>query len=199
MKSLQEAMQPILSEPTPRALLDLQGVLLAHGEDSPARNRALALAGVFYDYLSELESKLAARDYSELASRLDIGAVGAVALENLLCGEGEEFWKRLALGGVAEGLMVAASRQYVKGWQVETSLVYHRAIWDLSEALWQLSTETQPNLPGAQRWRAIQTLLEPAHDPEVPAADKALLVGRIYQILMLTYLAQLLPRDGAES
>jgi hypothetical protein len=199
MKSLQEAIQPILSKPTPHALLDLQGALLARGEDSLTRGRALELAGAFYDYLSELQSKLAARDYSELASRLDIGAVGAVALENLLCGGGEEFWKRLALGGIAEGLMVAASRQYVKGWQVETSLVYSRATWYLSRALWQLSNETQADLPDAQRWDAIQSLLAPARDPEVPAADKALLLGRIYQVLLLTYLARLLPRSGAES
>ena len=199
MKSLQEATQSILNKPTPTALLDLHGVLLAHGADSPARGRALELAGAFYDYLSELESKLAARDYSELASRLDIGAVGAVALENLLCGEGAEFWKRLALGGMAEGLMVAASRQYVKGWQVETSLVYNRATWHLSKALWQLSSETQADLADAQRWDAIQTLLAPAHDPEVPAADKALLLGRIYQLVLLSYLAQLLPQPGAES
>jgi hypothetical protein len=69
----------------------------------------------------------------------------------------------------------------------------------LTEALWQLSTETQPDLAHAQRWDAIQTLLAPVHDREVPAADKALLVGRIYQILLLTYLARLLPQSGAES
>jgi len=198
MKSLQEAIQPILNKPTPHALLDLQGALLASGDDNLARDQALEFASVFYDYLSELESKLAAKDYSELASRLDIGAVGAVALENLFCGEGEEFWKRLALGGVAEGLMVAASRQYVKGWQVETGLVYSRATWHLSRVLWQLSTETQADLSNAQRWDAIQTLLAPARDPGIPAADKALLLGRIYQILLLTYLARLLPPPGAE-
>jgi hypothetical protein len=199
MKSLQEAIQPILNEPTPRALVDLQGALLAQGDGGPAREGALQLAGAFYDYLSELQSKLAARDFSELASRLDIGAVGAVALENLLGGEGEEFWKRLALGGIAEGLMVAASRQYVKGWQVETSLVYSRAAWYLSQALWQLSSETQTDLADGRRWEAIQTLLAPARDPEVSATDKALLLGRIYQILLLTYLARLLPEAGAGS
>jgi hypothetical protein len=199
MKSLQEAIQPILSEPTPRALLDLQGALLAQDQNNRTSVRALEVAGAFYDYLSELQSKLAARDYSELASRLDIGAVGTVALENLLCGEGQDFWKRLAMGGMAEGLMVAASRQYVKGWQVETSLVYSRATWYLSQALWQLSRERQAELPDAQRWQAIQKLLAPALDSKVAAADKALLLGRIYQVLLLTYLSQLLPQSGAES
>jgi hypothetical protein len=199
MKSLQEAIQPILSNPTPAALLDLQGALLARGEASAVSDRALGIAGEFHDYLSELQSMLAARDYSELASRLDIGAVGAVALENLLCVEGEDFWKRLALGGVAEGLMVAASRQYVKGWQIETSMVYSHATWYLSGALWQLSSDMQVDLPDARRWDAIQALLAPARDPDVPLADKALLLGRIYQIVLLAYLARLLPDSGVDS
>jgi hypothetical protein len=199
MKSLREAIQPILSMPTPAALLDLQGALLACGEASAVRDRALGIAGDFYDYLSELQSKLAARDYSELASRLDIGAVGAVALENLICVQGEDFWKRLALGGIAEGLMVAASRQYVKGWQIETSMVYSHATWYLSGALWQLSSEMQDGLPDARRWDAIQALLAPALDPDVSLADKALLLGRIYQIVLLSYLVRLLPESGVDS
>jgi hypothetical protein len=199
MKSLQEAIQPIVSMPTPVALLELQGTLLARHNAMEAVERALEVTAEFYHYLSELQSKLAARDYSELASRLDIGAVGAVALENLLCAEGKEFWKRLALGGMAEGLMVAASRQYVKGWQVETGLVYSRATWYLSRALWQLSSETQADLPDSQRWEAIQRLLAPARDPDVPAAGKALLLGRIYQVLLLSYLVPLLPESGAGS
>jgi hypothetical protein len=55
----------------------------------------------------------------------------------------------------------------------------------------------QPGLPAEQRWQAIQSLLAPAHDPSVPAPEKALLLGRIFQILLITYLAQILP--GSQS
>ena len=187
MLDLQEAIQPILSIPTPEGLIALQGALLAHGKESEAAERALEVAGRFHHYLSDLQSKLTSRNFSELASRLDIGAVGAVALENLIASEPEEFWKRLALGGVAEGLMVAASRQYVKGWEVETGLVHSQAAWYLTEALWHVSGEMQPE----QRWEMIQELLAPAHDPAVPAREKAMLLGRIFQILLITYLARL--------
>jgi hypothetical protein len=193
MTSLQEAIGPILSLPTPEALVALQGALLVSGRQGEAADRALEVAGHFYAYLSELQSKISSRNYSEMASRLDIGAVGAVALENILSSEGEDFWQRLALGAVAEGLMVAASRQYVKGWEVETRLVHNHAAWYLTEALWKASAETQPDLEPEQRWQAIQALLAPAYDPEVPAPDKAVLLGRTYQMLLITYLARLLP------
>jgi hypothetical protein len=89
--------------------------------------------------------------------------------------------------------MVAASRQYVKGWEVETALVHSQAAWYLSEALWRASSEMQPDLQPEKRWEAIQALLAPAHDPDVPAPEKALLLGRIFQLLLITYLARLVP------
>jgi hypothetical protein len=162
MKSLQEATRQVLTGPTPEALVALQGALLALGQQDEAAARALGVASHFYEYLSELHTKIAARDYSELASRLDMGAVGAVAVENILAAEQDSFWKRLVMGGLAEALMVAASRQYVRGWDVETDLTHTRAVWYLAEALWRASEEMQPDLPAEQRWQAIQSLLAPA-------------------------------------
>jgi hypothetical protein len=192
MTSLQDALRPILSKPTPEALVALQGALLASGPQGEATDRALDVAGHFYSYLSELQSKITARQYSELASLLDIGAVGAVALENVLSAEQGNIWERLALGAVAEGLMIAASRQYIKGWKAETGLVHAQAVWYLTGALWDASCEMEPGLPSERRWQAIQALLAPARDADVPAPDKAVLLGRIFQILLLTHLAHLL-------
>ncbi len=192
MPNLQDALRPILSQPTPDALVALQGALLASGLEGEAAGRALEVADHFHAYLSELQSKLAAEEYSELASRLDIGAVGVVALENIIATEREEFWERFILGALAEGLMVAASRQYIKGWKVETGLVHSRAAWYLVDALWHASVEMQPDLQAGPRWQAIQALLAPARDPDVPAPDKAALLGRVFQMLLITYLARLL-------
>ncbi len=193
MKSLQDAIRPILSQPTPEALVALQGALLTSGQEGEVVDRALEVTGHFHTYLSELQSKITARNYSELASRLDIGAVGAVALENVIASEKDDFWQRLALGAVAETLMVAASRQYIKGWEAETGLVHSRAAWYLTEALWRASSEMQPGLQPDQRWEAVQALLSPAHDPSVPAPDRAVLLGHVFQMLLITYLARLLP------
>jgi hypothetical protein len=193
MKSLVEAAQAVMSQPTPQALQDLQGALLALERDGDSKAQALEVAGRFYVYLSELKSKIAARDYSELASRLDIGAVGAVALENIVSGDRADTWPKLLLGIVAEGLMVAASRQYIRAWRVETSLVHTQAAWYLAETLWRTSEEMQPDLDPTERWQTIASLLAPANDPQVPAPEKATLLGRIFQLLLLTHLARLWP------
>jgi hypothetical protein len=197
MKSLQDVLQSILNQPTPESLVALQGVLLTSDREGGGVDRALEIAGYFHAYLSELQSKINAKDYSELASRLDMGAVGTVALENMVAAEKEQFWERLLLGGLGEGLMVAASRQYIRAWEVETGLVHSRAAWTLTEALWRTSVEMQPDLPAERRWQAIQSLLAPAYDPGVPAPDKATLLGRVFQILLLTHLA-CLPRQGRQ-
>ena len=193
MLDLQEALRPILTLPTPEALIALQGALLGFDGESEAREQALEVTGHFFAYLSDLKSKITSRNYSEMASKLDIGAVGAVALENILTTSTDDLWKGLALGGIAEVLMVAASRQYIKGWEVETALVHSQAAWYLAETLWRASSEMQPDLQPEQRWEAIQTLLAPAHDSDVPAPEKALLLGRIFQLLLITYLARLAP------
>ena len=195
MKSLPEALQAVLSQPTPEALVALQGALLARDPDTSRRQDALAVATRFHTYLSELRNKITARQYSELASRLDISAVGVIALESLLATEQCDFWQRFLLGGLAEGLMVIASRQYVKGWQAETDLAHSRAAWYLSEALWHTSRQMQPALPAEERWQAIRTLLAPADDPAVSAPEKAVLLGRIFQVLLLAHVAALLDED----
>lgn len=102
MLDLQEAVQPILTLPTPDALIALQGALLAFSSENEAAEQALEITSHFYTYLSDLKSKISSRNYSEMASMLDIGAVGAVALENLINSKPEELWKGLVLGGIAE-------------------------------------------------------------------------------------------------
>lgn len=199
MKSLQDAVRSILARPTPEALIELQGVLLALEDQGQVVEPALEVAGQFYTYLSELQGKVVAQEYSEMASRMDIGAVGAVAVENLVAGEGVDLWKRLLLGGVGEGLMVAASRQYVKGWQVEAGLVHSHAAWYLGQALWRASQQMQPDLAPEERRQAIERVLAPARDPDTPAAVKTLLIGRIFQLLLLGRVSHLLSASGEGS
>jgi len=197
MKNLSDVLQPIMASPTPGALVALQGTLLASELEGEAVETALEIAGQFHTYLSELQSKITAKQYNEVASRLDIGAVGTVALENIIATKKEEFWKRLLLGGLGETLMVAASRQYVRAWDAETSLVHTHAAWYLSEALWRASRQMQPDLAPEQRWQGIQALLAPAKAAETPAPAKAVLLGRVFQMLLLTHLARLWPAGEA--
>ncbi|MFC2023853.1 hypothetical protein ACFLT5_03875 [Chloroflexota bacterium] len=192
MVDIREAMREILRRPTPAALVELQGALMASGMQGDGLEQALEIAGQFFSYLCELNTKGTARDLSELASRLDIGAVGAVALENIVTSKGEELWRGALLGLLGEGLMVAASRQYVKAWEVEAGQVHTCAAWHLTEALWRASMEMQPDTPPEDRWQSIQTLLAPVYLADTPATEKALLLGRVYQLLLLSHVTRLL-------
>ncbi len=192
--SLKAILDLILREPTPAALWALQGELLvregsASEEEIPALRGAQEAAAEFYLYLSELQSKTSARTFSELASLLDIGAVGAVAIENVIT-ERENILEKLLLGGLGESLMVLASRQYIKAWEVEAGLVHRRAAWYLFEALWRLSAQNQPTLPPAERKDRIQALLAPCLDDDTPAALKVVLLVRLFQVLLLIHLSQ---------
>ena len=189
--SLESILHRVLKEPTPEALWELQGALRvratsASEDEAQALNHALEAASEFYLYLSEFQSKTTARQFSELASLLDIGAVGLVAIESLVT-EGEKLLEKVLLGGIGESLMVLASRQYIKAWAQETELVHRRAAWYLFGALWQLSVECQPALGAEQRQALIQALLSPSLEADTPMPAKIALLGRLFQVLLLTY------------
>ena len=75
------------------------------------------LLDAYYDFLTALAARATSREFSHFASLLDMGAVGGVALQNLLQAEAEgQWWGRLLAGGLSEGLMVLAARQYVRAW-----------------------------------------------------------------------------------
>ena len=191
--SFQDLLERLVTEPTPADLLALQTRLLA-AETGPAAQsarRALEVAREFHAYLSEIEAKSSAREYSELASMLDIGAVGGVALENL-AEAGEALLQRMLLGGLSESLMVLASRQYVKAWGREMRPIHLRAIWFLRGELWRLSVAGRPDMPVEERVALVDELLAPALDETATDQLCVALLGRLFQILLIIHLAEAL-------
>ncbi len=190
----QDLLGRILVEPTPADLLALQTLLLV-AETEPERRdyavRALEVVGEFYTYLGEIEAKVSAREYSELASLLDIGAVGAVALENLTEAS-EALQQRMLLGALGEFLMVLASRQYVKAWDREITPIHLRAVWFLRGDLWRLSVEGQPDMPVQERAELVDGLLAPALEENTSDEVRWALLGRLFQVLLVIRLAQTL-------
>ncbi|MEJ2556371.1 MAG: hypothetical protein P8186_09100 [Anaerolineae bacterium] len=189
--SFQDLLGRLLTEPTPADLLALQTRLLA-AEADPARTGAarlaLKVAHEFHAYLSELEAKFSAREYSELASMLDVGAVGVVALENLT-EAGEALLKRMLLGGLSEVLMVFASRQYVKAWSRELRPIHMRAVWFLRGELWRLSVTGRPDISTEERAALVDGLLAPALDEDAADEVHVALLGRLFQVLLVIRLA----------
>ena len=103
----------VLSLPTPEALWRLRADLLEGGfsPDAPM----LEIIGEFRAFLDHFATSTSSRDLNHLASKLDIGAIGGVVLEQLFeSPDSKELAMRVLTGGISEGLMVLASRQYVR-------------------------------------------------------------------------------------
>lgn len=187
-----ESLTTVLTMPTPDAIWRLRGDLLQHHQQIPPDLAELLTR--FYNFLTELKAKATAREFSHFASLLDIGAVGGVAVQNLLDAQAnkENLWQRLLAGGLSEGLMVLAARQYVKAWEGEMVSVYQEAGWHLYQALWTLSVQSQPQLDAGARRQMIETMLAPVHDTAVSGSIKAVLIARLYQILLVAHLQPLI-------
>jgi hypothetical protein len=183
-KSLKLLLNHVAREPTASDLWKLRGVLLACTQGRETDSQLEEIAREFFLYLSELQSKMTARQYNEFASRLDIGSVGMLALQDILV-EHTNLWKNLLLGGIGEGLMVLASRQYIKAWEHELKSVHRRAAWVLYGALWRMSRQYQPEMPVQDRQRLIETTLAPAMDDTKTSENQMLLLVRLFQTLLL--------------
>lgn len=196
MTALAAALAAVLRNPDPDRLEALQEALLLHQAAAPAEqvavvSEALALAGDFYRYLVDLQARLTARQFSELASWLDMAAVGAVALEHLVSNPGGG-WVELVAAGLSEALMAVASRQYVRAWSVELKGIDLQARWRLRESLWRLSLSMQPELSPAERMAAVQRLVAPLADPTLPSAGRLLLLARLYQVALTVQVNRLI-------
>jgi hypothetical protein len=140
---------------------------------------------------------MTAREYSQLASRMDIGSVGMLAVQDLIT-EREHLLESLFLGGLSEGLMVLATLQYVKAWEAETALVHDQATWWLFDGLWRLSSEFRPEMTADERRELIDALLAPVRSAETKSAVKVALLVRLFQALLvgsLGWVATLLARE----
>jgi len=191
--SVMEALVAALNKPTPAGLYALGGTLReqrlsAPADAAPALDLALELCAGFYAFLSDVQAKTTAEEYNKVASLLDLGSVGTVALQNVLA-EPEHRVRRLLMGSLSETLMMIGSLQYVKAWEREAQAHNEQAAWRLYDALWALSVRGQPDLPPAERRRAVETLLAPCLDPNLKRPQQTVYVGWLFQFALVTALA----------
>jgi hypothetical protein len=195
-----ELLRRVLARPAAGNLLDLQAALLS-AENGAAQEQqrvkissALAVLDDFYEYMVELQGKLEAHAFAELASKLDIGAVGGVVLENIF-DAGKHLMQRLLIGGLSETLMVLASRQYVKAYNRDLDAMHRQSAWRLRRHLWRLSAVNRPELADESRTALVDALLAPALEEDNPGELRAILLGRLFQILLLCYVTAFLSKQ----
>jgi len=154
----------------------------------PADSRAWAVIDEFRGFLDRLATSTSSREYSHLASKLDISAVGGVVLEQLLeIKDAQELALRLLTGLLSEGLMVLATRQHVKAWEGELDAVYADAAWFLYGELWRWAERSKPDLAPAERRHLLDALLAPVRKSETPGFQKAVIVGLLFQVVLASH------------
>jgi hypothetical protein len=185
--SLSPSLNEVLSRPSPEALWHLRADLLEQGLTDDSRQ--MKIVNAFYDFANQLVASSTAREYSHLASILDMAAVAGVAVQNLLAEKDtEEWWQRFMTGAVSEGMMVLAARQYVKAWEEEMQSDFNKATWFLAQEYWHLSNDLQPELAPARRRELVDQLFLPLTGSQLDGTAKAGLIARLFQVLLLSRL-----------
>lgn len=177
----------VLTRPSPDALWQLRADLLESGMDHLAP--PLAIVDAFYHFLNQLVASSSAREYSHLASILDMAAVAGVAIQNLMDeDDSEDWWRRFVVGAVSEGMMVLAARQYVKAWEEEMRSDFNAAAWYLAQEYWRLSADLQPELAPGKRRQLVEELFAPITAGDMDGTAKAGLIVRLFQVLLVARL-----------
>lgn len=182
------ALRQVLTSPTPEALWDLRADLLERG--SAPGDEIFEIIDQFHGFLESFTTLTSSRDLNHLASKLDISAIGGVLVEQLLeRSDHRDMAMRILTGGISEGLMVLASRQYVRAAEGELSSLLREVAWVLYPLVWRWTTAANPDLAPEARRELIDRVIAALRDDDVSLTAKAILAGRIFQILLLAHLS----------
>ncbi len=188
---LTESLAMLVSDPSPASLWQLRGDLLGEGVGPDAR--VLGVIAAFYDYLDRVQTGMSSRDYSHLASKLDISAISGVILERLVeTRDSSEIATSILAGALSEGLMVLATRQHVRAWEGELSAVHRNAAWVLYDELWRWTAERSPEITPDHRATLIDAVLKPVMDHETPGLVRAVVICRLFQLMIASQVTQAL-------
>jgi len=186
--SARDVLAEVLSSPTAADLWRLRAELLE--ARVPATSCAWAVLDEYHRFLDQIASATTSREYSDLASKLDIGSLSGVVLDRLLePKDARQLTLSLLTGVLSEGLVVLATRQHVKAWEEGLAATYRNAAWFLYAELWKWAEEQKPDLPASDRRRILDRLFGPVHSRETAGFSKAVLLGHLFQLLLVTYLS----------
>ena len=182
------ALRQALTAPTTDALWELRADLLERDRDPDST--LFEVVDGFHRFLEAFATLNSSRDLNHLASKLDISAIGGVALEQLFeRPDRKGLAMSILTGGISEGLMVLASRQYVRAAENELASLMRETAWNLYPLLWRWTTTANPDLETSARRELIEQLTVPLRDNDRPITVKAVLAGRIFQVLLIAHIS----------
>jgi hypothetical protein len=97
------------------------------------------------------------------------------------------------MGGLGETLMVLASRQYIKAFNRDLEAFFLQVAWQLRAHLWRFSAAGRPELASEDRAALIDALLNPILDKKTPSGSKPIVLGCLFQVLLLGSLGAFFP------
>lgn len=154
-----------------------------------AKSAAAALNTVsrLYQFTVEVRGFASSRQTAEAASLFDIGAIGVLAIENILTAD-KVTPMRLLMSGLSESLTFLASRQYVKGSNAVLDATYRSHSIVIQDELWSLSADFRDadDLEAIRGARAaIDSLFASLDAPEVPVGGKIAVLYQLYALVAL--------------
>lgn len=185
------------------AILRLRGELQiaarwfeAHREPDRAALAGAALDTVtrLHQFTAEIRGFSSSRSSAERASLFDLGAISALAVENLLTAE-KITPMRLFMSGLSEGLMFLASRQYVHGGNAVLEATYRTHRVAVQDALWSVAIDFREpeSLEGLQEARrSIDEVFGRLDEPGVPVATRVTVLHVLYAVAAIVRCARFL-------
>ena len=155
---------------------------------------ALDAVTKLYQFTAEVRGFAESRKSAETASMFDLGAVGVLALENILTAE-KVTVMRLLMSGLSEGLMFLASRQYVSGGNALLLAAYRYHAVAAQDALWSLAADFREatDVETMREARAaIDSLFERLDDPTVAVGVKVAVLYQLHALVGLVRCARFL-------
>jgi hypothetical protein len=180
----------VLNQPTPEALAKLQPLLLALG--TPQALAAHEIAGQFYMYLSAIRNLVETRQFPVLATTLAATSTGIGMAEDIFSEDKTVNPLQVLVDGLRVALDVLSTYQFVRQWEPSFAAVHDRAVWNLYQAYWSLSSEMQPGLSVVKRAELLENLFKLVRDPESESALRLALLVRLFQWGLIARLLPLL-------
>ncbi len=190
---LVETLSRTLSYPTTESLWQLRAELLEAGV--PPGGRVWAILGEYQHFLDRVRTSTESRQYSELASELDIASISGIVVERFLEPQGARELALSVISGIlSEGLMALATRQHVKAWKAGLASLCAGSAWFLYEEMWHWAQRKKPELNTAERRRLLDLLFTPVCSANRNDVGTFVLIGSLFQVLLVSEVTEEIAR-----